>query len=595
MNIDKRYNLVFEGKIAEGKRLEEVKDNLRTLVNSTSEAVDGLFVSGKQTIIKRSLDYGQAVKYKEAFEKSGALCSIVETVINEPPFTFSMAGPRPTTTEAPPIKLSAPRSFSIKLSFRLLFSTAPLLMILTATQLPFNFSQLPKEGAIVLSSFFFIAFALMCFLARKFWQPVLTFSDQELGYSLANPFKPLSVKWSQIHGMTLEERIIGNKPQMTVKLSLDSDCKGAGEVAINVNALQDGEEALTLLKQMIPEKKAREFSNTLLKFKPVSNETMKYRDIEIVHEGIVVTSKFGRKRIVVPWNNIVGISTESFVIAGYGSVTVRYLDAGTTRNLLIRASMCEAYQDCIKLLIANAKEAALDPGIIAMLEYPINSAKADAFAIILLCTGFLLALGGLIILSFYPPTVASTWLYPLLLLPLVLAPLTWTIKLISSRFKGNGVEPFRKILAASLCNIGVLLSIAILFSLSPSSFIWLLADTNALLGRLDVAETYYLKAYVGLAENENFLFTLGQFYSLKKDWDKASQYYIRAYVKDPTNWMPEPLTQIPHSLYMAGKYEEALQWCDRIKSQYSGRAGTVRAIERKREEIKNKMPRPNVE
>ncbi|MDA8412336.1 MAG: tetratricopeptide repeat protein [Desulfobacteraceae bacterium] len=178
----------------------------------------------------------------------------------------------------------------------------------------------------------------------------------------------------------------------------------------------------------------------------------------------------------------------------------------------------------------------------------------------------------------------------MLLLPLSVAPLVWTIKLVSSRFTGGGADPSKKIAGASLFNIGTILSVVILFSLSPASFLWLLADSNTLLGRLDAAESIYLKAEPVLSKNGDFLFTLGQFYSRKGEWSKASQFYIRSYEKDPTNWLPQPLTQIPNSLCMAGKYDEALQWCDRIAKQYSDRRDVVSAIERKKSEIHGKIP-----
>lgn len=375
------------------------------------------------------------------------------------------------------------------------------------------------------------------------------------------------------------------------RLILSPDSKGTTEMVVGLSALDGGDEALALLKQLIPEKKARDFSNALQKFKPVSTETLKYRDVEIVREGLVTTDKGWRKaRVVVPWDNIASIRTEGFVIAGYGSLVVGFLDKGIERKVAIRASTSEQYHDCIKLLITNAKNATVDPGVIAILEYSISSAKADMLAILLICTGMILGMAGLLILSFYPPTIAATWVYPLLLVPLSAAPFVWTIKLVSSRFKGGGVEPSKKIAGASLFNVGTILSVAILFSLSPASFLWLLADSNALMGRMDAAEAIYLKAEPVLVKNEDFLFTLGQFYSRKGDWDKASQFYIRSYEKDSTNWLPQPLTQIPNSLCMAGKYDEALQWCDRIVKQYSGRREVVRAIERKKDEIRRKMP-----
>src|SRR6266568_3076655 len=582
--MENKYSLVFVGEIAEGKRIEDVKGSLHALVKASPEQIERLFAPGKKTEIKGDLDHDQAVRYKAAFEKTGALCAMVETEST----TWPLDTARQTVAvdDNNHFKLTEPRSFYIKLPLKLMVSATPLLLIFIVILLPFNFSQLPKEGAIVLSSLFSLAFTLTVYLIWKFWQPVLILSSQGVEYRFANLFKPKSLAWSQIQGIIIDEGTVHGGTPSRVRLVLAPDCKGTTEVAIGLDTLEGGMDALSLLKQMVPEKKTLDFSHALQRFKPVSTETIKYLNVEIVRAGIVTTSR--KNSIVIPWDNIVSISTQGLVIAGYGSAVVQYLDNGAKRRLLIRASTSEKYQDCIKLLIVNAKMATLDPGVIAILEYPVSSAKADIFVILLVCTGIVFALAGTVILSFYPPSIASTWLYPLLLFPLSVAPLAWTIKLLSSRFKGNGADPSSKLLGALLFNFGTVLSIAVLFSLSPASFIWLLADTNTLIGRMDVAEAHYMKIEPVLSGNEDFLFTLGQFYSRKSEWHKASQYYIRSYKKDPTNWLPQPLTQIPNSLCMAGKYDEALEWCDRIIAQYNGKRDIVWAIEKKREEIRSK-------
>jgi hypothetical protein len=490
-----------------------------------------------------------------------------------------------------PVKFVEPQVFHIKRQFKLLMLLGPLAVPLMALSVPFNFSQMPVEGAVVLGAFFVLYFAFTVYTVWKFWQPALIFSGQGVEYRLANLFKPQFFPWNRIQGMTVDERKICGKTQIMVRLTLAPDRHGTTEMSIGVAGLDGGDDALALLKRLVPEQKPQVLATVLQRFRPVSTDTLKYRNLEIGREGIIPSAKGGSSRqVVIPWDSVVGISTEGLVIAGFGPVVVRYFDGGVERRLLLRATTSEKYIDCIKLLITNAKKATVDPGVIAILEYPVGSAKADLVAIVLICTGVVLALAASVILCFYPPTVASTWIYPLLLFPLTVAPLVWTIKLLSSRFQGNGAEPSRKLLGAAFFNIGTLLAIGILFNLSPASFIWMLADANTLLGRMDAAETYYIDAEKTLSGNEDFLFTLGQFYARKGDWGKASRYYIRSYEKDPTNWMPQPLAKIPDSLCKAGNYGEALQWCDRIISQYSGRREIVRVIEREKAEIKKQMP-----
>lgn len=495
--------------------------------------------------------------------------------------------PSPTKAEAAPVPppnpasiLAAPRRFYLTRYLRIIFSIAPLApltLLISQKILPFKISQMPMEGITILTAVFIGFFLLTVFFAWRMWQPLLTLSANgiEHKFSLKTDFVP----WNSVQGLTVSERTVQGKIQKMVKLITATEGGKTRETTFGISGLEGGEEALSILRQLVPDRKAGDFTRTLQQMKPPQTDTMRYRNIEVTSEGIVL------KRDIIPWNRITDMTTEGLVIAGYGSVSVGYSETGKGNKLVIRASTTEEYMDFIKLILSRAKNASIDPAIIAMLEYPPAAAKKDGYAVILIATGVLLALGGLIVLSFYPPTIGSTWLYPLLLLPLAAAPLAWTLKLLSARFEGGNADSTKKILGASLFNVGAVLAVAILFVLSPASLIWLMADTAALTGRMAQAEELYMKAEPSLGKNEDFIFTLGQFYSRKGDWNRAAGYYIQSYEKDPTNWMPEPLAKIPDSLTKAGRHEEALQWCERIMKQYAGNRQVTSVIEKKKTEI----------
>ncbi|NIR17582.1 MAG: hypothetical protein GWN86_28210, partial [Desulfobacterales bacterium] len=63
----RRYRVVFEGKIAEGLQVQEVKRNLASLFRISEDRIERFF-SGKRLAIKKDVDYQTAVKYVEAFE-----------------------------------------------------------------------------------------------------------------------------------------------------------------------------------------------------------------------------------------------------------------------------------------------------------------------------------------------------------------------------------------------------------------------------------------------------------------------------------------------------------------------------------------------
>ena len=70
------YNIIFRGEIAEGRDIEEVKKNLASLFKVSDEKIEQLF-SKRAVNIKKNVEHATAIKYKEAIEKAGALCSVV--------------------------------------------------------------------------------------------------------------------------------------------------------------------------------------------------------------------------------------------------------------------------------------------------------------------------------------------------------------------------------------------------------------------------------------------------------------------------------------------------------------------------------------
>lgn len=69
------YKIVFEGKIAQGHSIEDVKKRLALLYNVDLGEIQRLF-TGSPINIKKDLDYQAAIKDKETFEKTGAVCKI---------------------------------------------------------------------------------------------------------------------------------------------------------------------------------------------------------------------------------------------------------------------------------------------------------------------------------------------------------------------------------------------------------------------------------------------------------------------------------------------------------------------------------------
>ena len=71
------YRVVFRGEISLEFSAEEVRTNLKQLCRYEDRTLDRLF-SGKPVVIKDRIQLTTARQYKEALDRTGALCEIVD-------------------------------------------------------------------------------------------------------------------------------------------------------------------------------------------------------------------------------------------------------------------------------------------------------------------------------------------------------------------------------------------------------------------------------------------------------------------------------------------------------------------------------------
>jgi hypothetical protein len=72
----KLYNVIFQGEIAEGHTIENVKRKLSSMFKLNAKQIEETF-AGKPLVVKDHIDYQTALKYKTAFEKAGTVCHVV--------------------------------------------------------------------------------------------------------------------------------------------------------------------------------------------------------------------------------------------------------------------------------------------------------------------------------------------------------------------------------------------------------------------------------------------------------------------------------------------------------------------------------------
>lgn len=95
---DKRYSVIFTGRIVDGAEPAAVKANLAKLFRVDAERVESMF-AGKPLVIKKNLDAEKARSYRDALAKAGAAVSVVEE--GDPDAARTAVQPAPAPTPAP--------------------------------------------------------------------------------------------------------------------------------------------------------------------------------------------------------------------------------------------------------------------------------------------------------------------------------------------------------------------------------------------------------------------------------------------------------------------------------------------------------------
>ena len=72
---NKKYTVLFQGEIIQGKSREDVITGLSQIFRKEPSTIASMF-TGKRIVIKRKVDQQTARKYKNAFQKAGAICHI---------------------------------------------------------------------------------------------------------------------------------------------------------------------------------------------------------------------------------------------------------------------------------------------------------------------------------------------------------------------------------------------------------------------------------------------------------------------------------------------------------------------------------------
>lgn len=95
---EKRFNVVFSGKLVEGKSHQEVLTKLCSVLGQEQQQVREIFKGGFGAIIHKELDGSKAYAMREELREAGAICTVNEIL---PPKATEAAPRDMQTMEAP--------------------------------------------------------------------------------------------------------------------------------------------------------------------------------------------------------------------------------------------------------------------------------------------------------------------------------------------------------------------------------------------------------------------------------------------------------------------------------------------------------------
>jgi len=310
-------------------------------------------------------------------------------------------------------------------------------------------------------------------------------------------------------------------------------------------------------------------------------QEVRYRGYRASAEGL------WRDRGLLRWEDVDAVRGQFGVIGGYGDVTIE----GRTRRggrtaVTIKGETSEAYRLFLAALVRHAASARIDASVRRAAATPPAELRKDPLAIALFLLGAAVVLSAWWVIAWYSPTVFSSNIYPLLILPFGGIPAAAALLSFVSGSLGRPVAARWRLLASGLVGVGGLAAVGVFLLLSPFSLQWLLGDLRQGLGDSEAAVRHYESALGILPGSLDIHFELGKLYRRQGDWEQALVHLEKAYSADPTYWTASALELIPDTLLRMGRTEEAAAWCRRMRGDLAGRRKIALMLDRMEERIR---------
>jgi len=404
----------------------------------------------------------------------------------------------------------------------------------------------------------------------------------EAGFKVSIPFlyKKNSAAWDEVEGMTFGKIRTFGIPDKQLKILLKSEGAATKEIILSLKAVAKPDEIIAKLRERIREITYEDLRQSSVLQQPVTKAEVKYGKWTFSERGIADSRK------TVAWSEVTALSYSGLVIAGYGATTITHrTPEGKEKGIIIKPKASAEYHEVLRFLIQHATKAAIDPGLVKALEYAPKDARADMHAVLLLLLAVVLWVMLPMFIGSYALSDGSQAIFSLMPTVLGLLPMAMTVKLLAGRFRGKAEPAEKKLLWAGLSGAVLAATVFVFFILSPFSFYYFIGDLGMKTGNLLQANYWYGRALEEAPDDNGVIFDMGVLLREKKEYEAAFTYLQRAYEKDSKNFGPLGLELLPDTLLKAGRYDEAIAWCDKILNAKSRHRMVRDVIEKKRIEI----------
>ncbi|MFW5981074.1 MAG: tetratricopeptide repeat protein, partial [bacterium] len=403
------------------------------------------------------------------------------------------------------------------------------------------------------------------FFYRLIKVPLFTITDQQIIYvPLNKPWKKETVKLNHIKGFTRElfkNSFLSNGNFELIQLIIKSEYQQKYNQALrfNLKSINKKENLLGSLKDFFPDLTAMRNKGLLAGI--TIRKELHFKKIFLDPQGIKLKNKE-----IIPWENIKNIKVSNFSTFYYKAIKIKYQKNNKIQTIKVSPCYDKEYLSFLKYLLKYSSKAEVDPFVYNIFKVKPAEVNYER-RIWLLNICLVILLYSLISLDILDRYILERK-YFLITVPAIIFYLLYTFsffiyrtsKMLYGEFKGI-YKYYQKTLLSFLF---IFLSLIILMVFTPGTADFLRGDLYLSLDQETRASRHYQNVLNIYPKNVEVLYTNASSYFHLGDYQQSYQLMTEAYALFTGRWNPNALRLLPESLVNMERYDEALEWCEKI-------------------------------